>query len=211
MADKTINDLTAATTLADGDLFEIENTGNNSRKITVANARTSLLTSVPRLLSRVTTAASQTSVAFSSIPGTFSHLRFIITGRSQSAGSADSMRMQFNSDTTNGNYGSQQVQGNNATASANANPSSINNYVGDLAAASATANQAASIELTIPLYANTAFVKQWHGVAGLPGFPIVKALSGRWNATTAITDIVFVLNSGGAFVNGSDFSLYGYP
>lgn len=40
MADKTINDLTAATTLAAGDLFEIENTGNNSRKITAANVRT---------------------------------------------------------------------------------------------------------------------------------------------------------------------------
>lgn len=33
MADKTINDLTTATSLNDGDLFEIENTGNNSRKV----------------------------------------------------------------------------------------------------------------------------------------------------------------------------------
>lgn len=39
MADKTINDLTAATTLNDGDLFELENTGNNSRKMTASNAR----------------------------------------------------------------------------------------------------------------------------------------------------------------------------
>lgn len=38
MADKTINDLTATTTLNTGDLFELENTGNNSRKITAANA-----------------------------------------------------------------------------------------------------------------------------------------------------------------------------
>lgn len=33
MADKTINDFTAATSLNAGDLFEIENTGNNSRKV----------------------------------------------------------------------------------------------------------------------------------------------------------------------------------
>jgi hypothetical protein len=39
MADKTINDLTATTSLVDGDLFEIENTGNNSRKITAANVK----------------------------------------------------------------------------------------------------------------------------------------------------------------------------
>jgi hypothetical protein len=39
VADKTINDLTATSTLADGDLFEIENASNNSRKITAANAR----------------------------------------------------------------------------------------------------------------------------------------------------------------------------
>lgn len=40
MADKTINDLTATSALNDGDLFELENTGNNSRKITAANLRT---------------------------------------------------------------------------------------------------------------------------------------------------------------------------
>jgi hypothetical protein len=39
VADKTINDLTATTSLAGGDLFEIENTGNNSRKITAANVK----------------------------------------------------------------------------------------------------------------------------------------------------------------------------
>lgn len=38
MADKTINDLTATTSLSAGDLLEIENTGNNSRKITAQNA-----------------------------------------------------------------------------------------------------------------------------------------------------------------------------
>lgn len=35
MADKKISDLTAASSLAAGDLFEIENTGGNSRKATV--------------------------------------------------------------------------------------------------------------------------------------------------------------------------------
>lgn len=37
MADKKISDFTAVTTLADGDLFEIETAGGNSRKITKAN------------------------------------------------------------------------------------------------------------------------------------------------------------------------------
>lgn len=36
MADKTINDLTAATAMAATDLFEIENAGGNSRKLTGA-------------------------------------------------------------------------------------------------------------------------------------------------------------------------------
>lgn len=40
MADKTINDFTAATSLGNSDLFEIE-TGGNSRKITAANMRSS--------------------------------------------------------------------------------------------------------------------------------------------------------------------------
>jgi len=37
MANKKISDFTAATTLADGDLFELETAGGNSRKITKAN------------------------------------------------------------------------------------------------------------------------------------------------------------------------------
>lgn len=42
MADKTINDLTAATSVADADLLEIENAGGNSRKITFANLKSSI-------------------------------------------------------------------------------------------------------------------------------------------------------------------------
>lgn len=37
MADKKISDFTATTTLNDGDLFEVETVGGNSRKITAAN------------------------------------------------------------------------------------------------------------------------------------------------------------------------------
>lgn len=43
MADKKISDLTAASSLADGDLFEIENTGGNSRKITGAQLKSSAI------------------------------------------------------------------------------------------------------------------------------------------------------------------------
>lgn len=43
MADKKISDFTAVTTLADADLLEIETSGGNSRKITVANARASIV------------------------------------------------------------------------------------------------------------------------------------------------------------------------
>lgn len=42
MADKKISDFTATTSLAGGDLFEIENTGNNSRKITFDNIKAAL-------------------------------------------------------------------------------------------------------------------------------------------------------------------------
>lgn len=42
MADKKISDFTAVTTLADGDLFELETAGGNSRKITKANLKAAL-------------------------------------------------------------------------------------------------------------------------------------------------------------------------
>lgn len=47
MADKKISDFTAVTTLASGDLLEIETAGGNSRKVTVANAGLDSGTSFP--------------------------------------------------------------------------------------------------------------------------------------------------------------------
>lgn len=44
MADKTIADFTATTAVASGDLFEMENTSNNSRKITASNLAAGLRT-----------------------------------------------------------------------------------------------------------------------------------------------------------------------
>jgi len=160
------------------------------------------------LLGTVTTAGSQTSVTFSSISGSYTHLRIIGAGRSARSAVADNVMIQFNSDTTAGNYGAQQVQGNNSTASAVANPVS-NNYCFDVAGATATANQSGTFDVLIPMYASTTFIKAWQTTNGIPGFPIVKVVSGRWNVTTAITSITFVQFTGAAFVNGSVFSLYG--
>lgn len=57
MADKKISDFTAVTTLAGGDMLEVETAGGNSRKILVSDARSQLhaLTSTQALCSADTT------------------------------------------------------------------------------------------------------------------------------------------------------------
>lgn len=61
MADKTINDLTEATGLSDNDLFEIENTGNNSRKVKKSTAHKALTGFEKGPVGAVPTAASLTA------------------------------------------------------------------------------------------------------------------------------------------------------
>lgn len=212
MADKNLAALTAASALAAADLFYTTQSGN-SRKATGTQlaALITLLNSSPVLIQRVITAASQTSVSFTSIPGTYTHLRIIGCGRSATGAASDNVRIQFNSDTTNGNYGTQQLQGTGATASSASNPGSINNLFADLSAASATANQSGTFESLIPMYASTTFIKAWQTVTAIPGFPLLAIQAGRWNVTTAVTTITLVLNSGAAFVDGSVFDLIGIP
>lgn len=62
MADKTISDFTAATSLASADLFEIENAGGNSRKVTFATLLASLAP-IRKLHGNVTQAATTTSTS----------------------------------------------------------------------------------------------------------------------------------------------------
>lgn len=209
MADKTINDLTAATSLADGDLFEIENTGNNSRKVTLAVLRASM---TKALITETVTSGSATNVSFTSIPGTFRDLELRVRGRGTKAATLVDIRLRFNAD-TGANY-DYEVQQANGTGGGNFNGAAqTSGYIGNIAAASATANVSDMLQATIGDYRGTTFQKAALFTASTKVGTAAANMyndcgSVWWRSTSAITQID-VFPSANAFVDGTVVSLYG--
>jgi hypothetical protein len=160
------------------------------------------------LIQRIVATGTETSIDFTGIPADYKHLRIVACGRTAAAATTDSLLIRLNGDATAADYQTQQLQGANAVASAVANPAA-NNYFGDFAGATATANQAGVIDAFFPLYSDTHFIKEWQGQNSVPGFPLTKVVTGRWNAVTAVNQITLVPNSGSTIVAGSTFELYG--
>jgi len=150
---------------------------------------------------------------FSSIPGTYKHLKLIIDGRSSTSATSDTAFIQANADTTN-NYAVQTLYGSNAVVTAVQALSATADVV-DLPAATSLANESGVAECTFVNYAGTTFFKRAMVDNGLV---IGASVSGnmfalykvwRWGSTSAITSLVIGLGSGANFITGSRATLYG--
>lgn len=211
MADKTINDLTAATTLAGGDVFEFENTGNNSRKITVANLQAAL--GIGMFLIAEQSPSGTGIVTFSGFPATYRDLILIVRGRGATAAASVAALMTFNNDTGT-NYDKERLTASaGTTVSAAGNAAASNIDMGGIAAASATADVADVIQAEIFDYRGTTFQKavltRNTTKVGTASTNLTQQVqSGWWRSTAAITEIDVTLNAGN-FVDGSVVSLYG--
>lgn len=96
MANKTIGDLTEATSVGDDDVFEIETAAGNSRKVKRSN-----LGGGRKLLATVSTSAGQTAVTLmSSIPQTYKKLTVEVLGGTTgtSTSTSDHICLRFNND-----------------------------------------------------------------------------------------------------------------
>ena len=174
-----------------------------------------LVTSSFESIATVTAAGGETSLSFTSIPGTYKSLQ--IRGILKSAyvtgtGGENNCKLQFNSDTSS-LYPSHQLQGNGTTASASGSTGaayigySIWEYFGN-----ATNTFAVNI-VDIIDYANTSKYKT---VRSLGGVDIngtatggIHLGSGYWPSTSAITSIQISGFLGGTTAAGSTFALYG--
>jgi hypothetical protein len=166
------------------------------------------------LISEVVTASSQASVTFSSIPGGFRDLIVRVRGRASDSAAVDSVLIQLNGD-TGGNYDFQfwQAFGSTSTAASSFGQTSIS--VGQIPAATATANFAGSAEVTFYNYVGTIFDKECNSISGASSGTSGNGMArisvhGNWRNTAAITSIkVFLSGAGANFVNNSVVSLYG--
>ena len=152
-------------------------------------------------------AGGASSISFSSIPSTYTHLQIRGIGRSTAAGSTQNITLTFNSSTSTNNA-THYLQGNGSSVSSGAITS--NNWIyfaGNMPAASAGASIFGVTVSDILDYANTNKNKTIRSLGGADqnGSGAVELLSGVVLATTAITSITL----SASFAQYSSFALYG--
>lgn len=165
-------------------------------------------------LSQIVTAASQATVDFTSISGSYSSLKVLWFAQDTQAGtSVVDIRLKINNDGTSGNYTAvSRIGSENGTAFANTNAASAAGVqVGNLPQSGNTSVTAEG-EVTLIGYADTTFHKRIRATATLDSGTLNGTVFGvegaRWKSTSAINRLTFTAG-GTAFTDGSTFTLYG--
>jgi len=158
----------------------------------------------------VTTATS--TIIFSGIPSTYSHLQLRGIARSSNSTGSDAMLMQFNNDAgTNYDRHSLLADGTNISAGGLANQNWM--VVADLPNSAVNANYFASTVIDIPDYASTVktkIMKAHFGINIGAAGSYYQFRSGTWFATpAAISTITLSINGGYNFTTGTTVALYG--
>jgi len=151
------------------------------------------------------------SITFSSIPSTYTHLQIRAISRSAQAASTDSMYMRFNGISTT-SYSWHYLKGDGSSATASAYASDNVMYAGTTPAASATSGLFGVTIIDILDYANTNKNKTVRVLDGYDanGSGVVELRSNAWYSTSALTDILIANYTGSAnFAQYSQFALYG--
>ncbi len=163
------------------------------------------------LISNQVLGSAAATVSFNSL-GSYTNLRLVIVAACSGAVGNDDLFIQVNGD-TGSNYSRQYLLGNQGTASAGQTLSAAKVGAG-IPCASAISNNPASLDIIIPAYSGTTFLK----LANITGNYVSSGstnslgtytIAWKWNSTSAITSILLGMAGGSNFVTGSSFSLYG--
>ena len=198
--------------LSDGTSYTFTAAGVNSTATGPAGSSSSSFTPVVAgsLYSIATVtggAGGASSVTFSSIPSTYTHLQ--IRGITRNANADDSTGIRLNSD-SGSNYARHFLRGNGTSATAAA-ASSVSAMEGPFTAYSGTtANAFTGVIIDILDYANTNKNTTIRALGGadLNGSGAINLVSGLWMNTAAVNTISIFAGSGN-IVEYSTFALYG--
>lgn len=159
--------------------------------------------------------AGASSVSFTNIPSTYSHLQVRGIVRTNRSSTEDGFRFQFNSDTGN-NYAWHGLEGyaGPATGVGATAVTSTNKILALGAGANATSGIFSPFIFDILDYANTNKYKNCRLLNGLElntasSYNYVEFRSGLWLSTNAISSIQLDPENGTAFSQYSQFALYG--
>ncbi len=158
-------------------------------------------------------AGGASSVTFSSIPSTYTHLQVRVSARTARAEWGDTLQVRINGD-TGANYYGHYLLGNGAAIFAGSYGASTGLlYCGTVSAGLAPANTFGGPIIDILDYASVNKNKVFrvlHGADNNSSNGAVGFLSAAWNNSgTAINSLVFSVDSASNFNQYTQFSLYG--
>ena len=163
-------------------------------------------------IATVTGNGSASTLSFTSIPSTYSHLQIRGICRDARAVTIDTAYATFNSDTGT-NYADHYLQGNGSTVSAGAeisqNPSNSSLFL--VAGSSAGSNMYSVMVMDVLDYASTNKYKTSRILTGSDqnGSGSIRLFSHLWQSTSAITRIDFTTGTSSAWDSNTTFALYG--
>ena len=161
-------------------------------------------------------AGGASSVSFTSIPSTYSHLQIRVLGRCDAAGSdRESLSVMMNSDNAT-NYTSHFLVGNGSTVSSSSliGVTGSNNQLGGssvITGSTAPANTFGMSIIDILDYTDTNKYKVTRSLNGQDqnnSSGRLNLISGLWLSTAAITSLTLTVGTGN-FISNSVFELYG--
>jgi hypothetical protein len=151
------------------------------------------------------------TITFSSIPATYTHLQLRIIARTNRGSARDYFRLRFNADTTS-NYSYHNLSGNGSSATSTASAPDVAIDSG-LAATTAQASNIFGVSIYDILdYANTNKYKTTRNLAGVDSNDTngkISLESGSWRSTSAVSTITLISGTGSDFLQYSSFALYG--
>lgn len=155
------------------------------------------------LIDSTTLGSAQSSVTFSSIPGTFTDLVLVMNYFSSAS---EWPMIQFNSDTAN-NYSFTEMHGNGTSAASLRQSGVAGIWIGYGAYSPAGTTNPGTIIVNFLDYSNTTTYKTT--VSRSNASNGVEATVGLWRNTAAINTIVVKHQTATTYASGSTFKLYG--
>lgn len=160
-------------------------------------------------IATTTLGSAQSSIEFTGIPSTYTHLQIRGILRGDRAVTDSEFNIRINSD-SGANYSYHSLNGDGASASSSGTSSATDANIGFYPGSSETASIFNGVIIDFLDYANTNKYKTWRSLVGYDGNGNgrIRLGSGNWRSTSAITSITFYpsLNN---FVQYSSLALYG--
>lgn len=160
------------------------------------------------LIEKTTLGSSQANVSFDLIPATYTHLKLLISARSESgATTSDGLKCYFNGSNSSLTY--QRLFSNGSGIYADSGSLGLAGICTSNGQTSATFGNS---ELNVFNYTSSNYKSfSADGVAESDGATDYQSqlLSSIWSSTAIINEITFITETGSNFMSGSSFYLYG--